>query len=314
MLLAGLGAFGAAPGWAAVDLAVTKTASADTVATGDLLTYTVTVTNNGADQASDVSIRDPLKQALAFVSASPGCAVDQSTVRCTIGTLASTASAAVQINVRPVSQGTVTNTATASAAGQDADTQDNSFSVTTAVLGRSDLAVSVHDSPDPVKVGATLKYTLTVVNRGPDRATGVTLSDQLPANATVVSVPNGCSTSAGSVSCGISAIGSGKNITKVIRVRPNQQGTISNTASVATSTGQVDPKLSNNSAVQGTTVTGSRPAPPPPSCAGRTATIVDPAGGRSGTIVGTPGRDVILALGGNDTIRSGGGDDLICAG
>jgi Ca2+-binding RTX toxin-like protein len=54
--------------------------------------------------------------------------------------------------------------------------------------------------------------------------------------------------------------------------------------------------------------------PPPPTvrCAGRTATIVGTTG--ADVLTGTGGRDVIAALGGNDRVRAGRGNDLVCAG
>jgi Ca2+-binding RTX toxin-like protein len=51
---------------------------------------------------------------------------------------------------------------------------------------------------------------------------------------------------------------------------------------------------------------------PTAKCAGKTATIVGTTGGD--VLRGTRHRDVISALGGNDRIRGGGGGDLICAG
>jgi hypothetical protein len=50
--------------------------------------------------------------------------------------------------------------------------------------------------------------------------------------------------------------------------------------------------------------------PPPQTCEGRTATIVGTAG--DDLINGTSGADVILGLGGNDTINALGGDDVVC--
>jgi Ca2+-binding RTX toxin-like protein len=49
-----------------------------------------------------------------------------------------------------------------------------------------------------------------------------------------------------------------------------------------------------------------------PKCAGRTSTIAGTAG--KDLLVGTSGNDVIVGLAGNDTIRGGGGRDIICAG
>jgi Ca2+-binding RTX toxin-like protein len=57
------------------------------------------------------------------------------------------------------------------------------------------------------------------------------------------------------------------------------------------------------------------PVVPPPfqgSCAGRTATITG-TNGRN-VIHGTPGNDVIDARGGNDTVYGGGGNDILCGG
>jgi hypothetical protein len=56
------------------------------------------------------------------------------------------------------------------------------------------------------------------------------------------------------------------------------------------------------------------PPPPPaePTCQGRTATVVGTAG--SDVLRGTPGRDVIAALGGNDKVFGYGGNDIICLG
>ena len=314
VVLAWLASYGAASSWAAVDLSVSETASASTVATGDLLTYTVAVANNGADPANNVDVKDRIRSDLAFDSASSGCALDQSTVRCAVGTLAPAGSATVEIRVRPVSPGSVTNTASANASGADANEADNSASTTVTVLGRSNLTLSLKDSPDPVFLGRTLKYALTVLNRGPDRATGIVVSDQLPSGVQLVNPGKGCSASGTTVSCPVARLGSGRRTTRTITVRPQHTGAISTSATVSLSGSEVDSDASNNAATATTNVVKKQAAPLPVTCLGRPATIVDPAGAGPGTVAGTPGRDVIATLGGDDTVRSGGGNDLVCAG
>ena len=59
-----------------------------------------------------------------------------------------------------------------------------------------------------------------------------------------------------------------------------------------------------------TTPPGSSPASV--SCAGRTATMVGSFG--SEVLTGTPGDDVIVAGGGDDRVKAGGGNDVICGG
>lgn len=50
------------------DLAITKTASANAVAPNTTLTYTITVTNRGPLDASEVTVTDVLPGSVAFVS------------------------------------------------------------------------------------------------------------------------------------------------------------------------------------------------------------------------------------------------------
>ena len=59
------------------------------------------------------------------------------------------------------------------------------------------------------------------------------------------------------------------------------------------------------------TVSTAPPPPPVPTCKGQAATKVGTAG--DDRIVGTSGRDVIVALGGRDKVAGKGGDDVICA-
>ena len=50
--------------------------------------------------------------------------------------------------------------------------------------GESDLSIAKLDDPDPVTIGTTLTYTLQVANAGPDTATLVAVTDELPSGVT----------------------------------------------------------------------------------------------------------------------------------
>src|SRR5947207_351329 len=54
----------------------------------------------------------------------------------------------------------------------------------------ADLAITKTGSPDPVIAGDNLTYTLTITNTGPDTATAVSVTDDLPSETSFVS----CST------------------------------------------------------------------------------------------------------------------------
>jgi uncharacterized repeat protein (TIGR01451 family) len=63
--------------------------------------------------------------------------------------------------------------------------------VTTAVGPIPVLSISKTDNPDPVAAGNLLTYTIVVQNIGNADATGVTISDTVPASTTFVSADSG---------------------------------------------------------------------------------------------------------------------------
>src|SRR6185503_4706869 len=129
----------------------------------------------------------------------------------------------------------------------DPNTANNSASASTTVNPATDLAVTKTDSPDPVVAGNTLTYNLTATNNGPSNATGVTLTDKLPAGVTYQSATpsqGSCSQASGTVTCNLGSIASGGSATAAIAVTPPPAGgTITNTASITG--GQSDPTSAN---------------------------------------------------------------------
>lgn len=179
--------------------------------------------------------------------------------------------------------------------------------------GSANLKITKTDSPDPVRAGSQLTYTIGVENLGPSPATGVTVSDNLPKGVDLVSAAGpsgGCPVQGGKVTCAIGSLNpvgvkyGGSQVTVTIVVVPRVSGRISNTASVKGD--QKDPVGANDKATATTRVL------PVPTCRGVPATISGTAG--DDELIGTPGPDVIAAFGGNDRIVSEAGRDLICAG
>ncbi len=121
------------------DLSVTKTASPDPVTTGDNLTYTVTVTNNGPDPATSVTVTDNLPAETTFVSCSSTgggvCGGSDNNRTVTFALLPSGASETITFvaNVNcSVADGTViSNTATVSSSTPDPNPNNNSSTATT---------------------------------------------------------------------------------------------------------------------------------------------------------------------------------------
>jgi uncharacterized repeat protein (TIGR01451 family) len=123
-----------------------------------------------------------------------------------------------------------------------------------------DLSVTKTDSPDPVAVGQELTYTLTVTNNGPGDATGVMLTDSLPANVTFQSASSGCMHATGTVTCSLGDLANGAAATVEISVTPQSEGTITDTASVEGD--QTDPDTADNTVSEDTTVQPVTPTPP----------------------------------------------------
>jgi uncharacterized repeat protein (TIGR01451 family) len=123
----------------------------------------------------------------------------------------------------------------------------------------ADLAIAKADAPDPVTEGSDLTYTLTVTNNGPNPATGVTVTDDLPGElaARSSSASQGSCSGTTTVTCALGDLASGASATVSIVIRPGSAGSITNTARV--SGGQPDPNQANNSATQ-TTQVSARPA------------------------------------------------------
>jgi uncharacterized repeat protein (TIGR01451 family) len=117
------------------DLSVTKTAFPNTVFTGNPLTYTITVVNNGPNAADTVEISDPLPPQTTFVSATAPCALIGGAVRCELGTMApfATVTKIIVVTVNAPGGSTVTNTATVTSNTPDPNLSNNSSSVTTIV-------------------------------------------------------------------------------------------------------------------------------------------------------------------------------------
>ncbi len=122
----------------------------------------------------------------------------------------------------------------------------------------ADVAITKTDSPDPVKGGQNLTYTIVVTNNGPWTATGVTMTDQLPKNAgfaSATTTKGSCNAkpSKSLVTCALGDMAGGTSATVTIVVKSPTKGTITNTASV-TAAPPPDPNPSNNTATATTAV------------------------------------------------------------
>jgi uncharacterized repeat protein (TIGR01451 family) len=243
------------------DLSITNSDSPDPVGAGQTLTYSLTVANNGPDDAPSVTVTDNLPSGVTYQSAIPSqgtCSQVSGAVTCDLGAVANGGSATVTIKVVPPTAGTLTDTASLSGSQSvDRNSSNDTATASTTVKGVTDLSITNVDSPDPLTVGKQITYTIKVRNNGTAPATGVTVTDPLPASVSYVSattsVGNCFQSVPGTVTCTIGNLGAGAGVDIKIKVTAQTAGTVTDTASVQSD--QVDVTPANNSATTTTTVT-----------------------------------------------------------
>ena len=242
------------------DLAVSKSASAEPVLAGHNLVYTLNIVNNGPAAATGVTVIDnlPAVSLVSAVSSQGGCS-GTAALTCNLGDInpGGAASITVVVNVPASATGSLANSATVSASQADPNPANNTATAVTTISRAAELAITKSDSPDPVAAGQTLTYTLSAINNGPSTATGVVITDTLPAGITFISVSSGCSETGGAVTCTMGSLASGGSMQYrvVVAVPAALTGTLTNQAGI--NGNETDPNPANNTAVVTTTI---RPA------------------------------------------------------
>jgi uncharacterized repeat protein (TIGR01451 family) len=124
-----------------------------------------------------------------------------------------------------------------------------------------DLAVTKVGSPNPVEVGSNITWTMVVTNNGPDTATGVTITDPMPAGNTFVSAvtTQGSCTGGAILHCNLDTIAAGGSVTITLVTTPTTVGTQTNTVTVVGN--ETETNTANNTA--SASVVANKLTPPP---------------------------------------------------
>ncbi|MBU7021325.1 MAG: DUF11 domain-containing protein [Theionarchaea archaeon] len=239
------------------DLRLEKTVNNSTPNLGDNVTFTITVYNDGPNDATDVSVEDILPVGLSYISATPSQgSYSNVTGIWTVGLIANGASATLQITAQVTATGSIKNVAQVySSVESDPDStpnnddgdqsEDDEDFETLTVPPAADLRIekTVND-PSP-NVGDTITFTITVYNDGPDTATNVTVEDVIPSGfvysaGTIAGGDSRDDSGAPTLTWTINSLANGSNVSLTFQVVVQATGTYKNVAQV-TASDQHDP-------------------------------------------------------------------------
>jgi uncharacterized repeat protein (TIGR01451 family) len=159
---------------------------------GEDVVYTVTLRNTGPDTATGVVLTDTIPAGLSFVSATNGGTESGGVVTWNVGNLglneAFTALVTARVNTGTQGQTLVNAVSAVNDQNPDAVTDTCDVTVNNAVL-----TVDKQSDRDPANynAGEVVVFAVTARNSGPSAATGVVVTDTLPAGLTFVSASNG---------------------------------------------------------------------------------------------------------------------------
>nr|WP_245315994.1 isopeptide-forming domain-containing fimbrial protein [Methanobacterium aggregans] len=213
------------------DIEVKKDASNSTPNYTQNVTFTITVTNYGPDEATGVAVTDLLPDGLKFISSSVDQGFYNSTSGVwTVGTLGNGLNSTLTILAQVFKTGNLTNVVNKTAENEyDPNPENNNDSKTLNVPAAAALSITKTASPLKLHIHETVIFTLIVQNHGPDTAVKVYVEDKLPKGLkylsstanygsydpntgiwTIGDLPNG-TTAVLTIKCGVEVLGSLEN-------------------------------------------------------------------------------------------------------
>ncbi len=209
------------------DLELTKEADDTTPNVGQILTYSITIENKGPDAATGVSIEDIVPNGLSNVSnISNGGVMNSGTITWSGLSIASGSSVVLTYEAEVMAPGTgvsYKNVSQVTASDQydidstpdndDGDQSEDDEDNEEVTPQQSDLELTKEADDTTPNVGQILTYSITIENKGPDAATGVSIEDIVPNGLSNVSnISNGGVMNSGTITWSGLSIASGSSV------------------------------------------------------------------------------------------------------
>lgn len=249
------------------DLSLSKSVDNTQPPYNGVIVYTVTLRNSGPSDATGVAVNDQLPAGLAFISATPSQgSYDPASGDWVVGAVAANTSQTLTITARVTTGSIVRNTARVTASDQpdpdstpgNGDSSEDDQASVSLTPQLADLALTkTVVGPSTVNVGDPVTFTIAVTNKGPSVATGVEVSERLPAGLDYVSSTasrGGYNPVTGAWSIG--TINFGETVTLSLQVKVTGVGPYTNTAEISKSD-QPDPNSTPGDGASGQDDQGS---------------------------------------------------------
>lgn len=223
------------------DLQLNKSSNGIDVNYGDIVIWTLKITNNGPNIGTGIRLKDLISEGLIILSCDDEN-YDKKTGILNIDSLNIGESKIINIKTLVNKTGTFINEASVSGNEYDWNLKNNNDSAGINVNPSADLAVEILVNDTNPKFNSLVKWTLNVTNNGPDKAMDVVVCDLLSKDLIYLS-----STGNYDVKSGLWNIGTlerGKSVSIDIVTLVNKTGKIANDASVSGK--EYDWNLSNN--------------------------------------------------------------------
>lgn len=166
-----------------VDIEVLKSVSPTQVFVGENVTFSITISNLGTTQATNISILENLPAGYQFVSASPSLGTFNDTSSLwSLNSMSPNQTETLSIIAQVISPNNLVNTASLNSVTEtDRDLTNNQDSAEVSILETNvDIEVIKSVSPAEVIIGETVTFSITTSNIGTTNATNINIYESLP--------------------------------------------------------------------------------------------------------------------------------------
>ena len=163
-----------------VDLAITKVVDNANPLFDSIITYTITVVNNGPDKSFNVTVGDLLPDGVKFISSNGQYNPD--TGVWFVGDLDANESVTLKIVVQVIKVGNITNNVNVTGTGHDTNLTNNNDSVSVSVPESVLLNITKVANSTIIVAGENVGYTVVINSYGPSVASDVVLKDIFSSN------------------------------------------------------------------------------------------------------------------------------------